>query len=87
MKGLGVDRHLLGLKIAAKELGIKVPLLYADPSFTRSSHMRISTSQVLIFFDFLFGIRITRFHFSGRLEMRRVHVLWAIGKRWLRVLL
>lgn len=47
MKGLGVDRHLLGLKLAAKELGIEVPKLFFDAGFVRSSHMRISTSQVI----------------------------------------
>ncbi|KAK7593027.1 hypothetical protein V9T40_007779 [Parthenolecanium corni] len=46
MKGLGIDRHLLGLKLAAKELGIEVPKLFFDAGFVRSSHMRISTSQV-----------------------------------------
>lgn len=46
MKGSGVDRHLLGLKLAAKELGIEVPKLFTDAGFVRSSHMRISTSQV-----------------------------------------
>lgn len=61
MKGLGIDRHLLGLKLAAKELGIEVPKLFFDAGFVRSSHMRISTSQVirsyfktLLFFD---GVR------------------------------
>lgn len=46
MKGYGIDRHLLGLKIAAKELGVELPPLFNDPSYTRSTHMRISTSQV-----------------------------------------
>lgn len=46
MQGLGVDRHLLGLKIAAKELGVELPPLFNDPSYARSTHMRISTSQV-----------------------------------------
>lgn len=49
MQGLGVDRHLLGLKLAAKELGIEVPKLFFDPGFVRSSHMRVSTSQVHCF--------------------------------------
>lgn len=30
----------------AKENGIEIPELYRDPSFTRSAHMRLSTSQV-----------------------------------------
>ncbi|XP_045510869.1 carnitine O-acetyltransferase-like isoform X1 [Colias croceus] len=46
LQGLGVDRHLLGLKLTAIENGIEIPKLYSDPGFTRSAHMRISTSQV-----------------------------------------
>ncbi|XKL63030.1 hypothetical protein PGB90_005394 [Kerria lacca] len=46
MQGFGVDRHLLGLKLAAKELDIEVPKLFFDAGFVRSLHMRISTSQV-----------------------------------------
>lgn len=44
--GLGVDRHLLGLKLAAQELGVALPALYKDPSYIRSTHMRLSSSQV-----------------------------------------
>lgn len=47
MQGLGVDRHLLGLKMAAKELGIEVPELFLDKGYIRTSHMRISSSQVI----------------------------------------
>lgn len=46
MKGEGVDRHLLGLKMIAKENGLPVPDLYADDGFVKSTHYRISTSQV-----------------------------------------
>ncbi|XP_022123060.2 carnitine O-acetyltransferase isoform X1 [Pieris rapae] len=46
LQGLGVDRHLLGLKLTALENGIELPPIYADPGYTRSAHMRISTSQV-----------------------------------------
>jgi carnitine O-acetyltransferase len=46
VNGFGVDRHLLGLKLAAIENQLPVPDLYKDPSFTRSTHMRLSTSQV-----------------------------------------
>lgn len=46
LNGFGVDRHLLGLKLAAKELAKDIPELYKDISFTRSAHMRLSTSQV-----------------------------------------
>lgn len=46
LQGFGVDRHLLGLKLIALENGIELPKLYTDPGYTRSAHMRISTSQV-----------------------------------------
>ncbi|CAK1549844.1 unnamed protein product [Leptosia nina] len=46
LQGFGVDRHLLGLKLIAVENGFEVPKLYSDPAYTRSAHMRISTSQV-----------------------------------------
>lgn len=46
VQGLGVDRHLQGLKMAALELGAPIPDLYQDPGYTRSSRMRLSTSQI-----------------------------------------
>uniref|UniRef100_A0A1L8DZ57 Putative carnitine o-acyltransferase crot n=1 Tax=Nyssomyia neivai TaxID=330878 RepID=A0A1L8DZ57_9DIPT len=46
MQGKGVDRHLLGLKLIAQENNIKLPELYSDPGYIKSSHMRLSTSQV-----------------------------------------
>ncbi|KDR15107.1 Carnitine O-acetyltransferase [Zootermopsis nevadensis] len=44
--GLGVDRHLLGLKLAAIENGIQMHPLYKDPSYVRSTHFKITSSQV-----------------------------------------
>ncbi|KAL0849138.1 hypothetical protein ABMA28_013487 [Loxostege sticticalis] len=46
LQGLGVDRHLLGLKLIALENGIEVPKIYSDAGYIKSAHMRISTSQV-----------------------------------------
>lgn len=46
MSGEGVDRHLLGLKLIAIENNLPVPDLYKDDAFVRSTHFRISTSQV-----------------------------------------
>uniref|UniRef100_A0A1B0CHY9 Putative carnitine o-acyltransferase crot n=1 Tax=Lutzomyia longipalpis TaxID=7200 RepID=A0A1B0CHY9_LUTLO len=46
MQGKGVDRHLLGLKLTAQENNIKVPELFSDAGYVKSSHMRLSTSQV-----------------------------------------
>nr|CAI5848338.1 unnamed protein product [Callosobruchus analis] len=46
VNGMGVDRHLLGLRLLATECGIPVPAIYQDAAFIRSTHMRLSTSQV-----------------------------------------
>nr|CAD7445252.1 unnamed protein product [Timema bartmani] len=46
VNGHGVDRHLLGLKLIAIENGLEVPALFKDPAYIRSTHFRISTSQV-----------------------------------------
>ncbi|GAB0099293.1 uncharacterized protein DMENIID0001_151450 [Sergentomyia squamirostris] len=46
IQGKGVDRHLLGLKLTAKENNMKIPELFNDAGFVKSSHMRLSTSQV-----------------------------------------
>ena len=46
VNGFGVDRHLQGLKMAASHLGLPIPQLYNDPGYTRSSRMRLSTSQI-----------------------------------------
>lgn len=44
-KGLGVDRHFLGLSLLA-ENGEAVPDLYSDPVFVRSKRWRVSTSNL-----------------------------------------
>ncbi|KZT07250.1 carnitine acetyl transferase [Laetiporus sulphureus 93-53] len=44
-KGLGVDRHLLGLKKAVRE-GEAVPALFSDPVVARSSYWVLSTSAI-----------------------------------------
>lgn len=46
MTGEGVDRHLLGLKLIARENNLPIPDLYNDPAYTKSTHFRVSTSQV-----------------------------------------
>ncbi|KAG1655829.1 Carnitine O-acetyltransferase [Nymphon striatum] len=46
MNGLGVDRHLLGLKLIALENGEDVPDFFREKGFVTSSHFRISSSQV-----------------------------------------
>lgn len=47
VKGFGVDRHLLGLKLTAIEKGWDIPAIYKDVAFAKSSHFRISSSQVM----------------------------------------
>ena len=43
--GQGVDRHLFGLKRLLKD-SESVPEIYSDPSFSRSNHWELSTSQL-----------------------------------------
>ncbi|KAK2720394.1 hypothetical protein QYM36_004317, partial [Artemia franciscana] len=44
--GRGIDIHLMGIKEAAKELGIKLSL-FDSPAFKKANHFCLSTSQVL----------------------------------------
>ncbi|XP_048776623.1 carnitine O-acetyltransferase-like isoform X2 [Ostrea edulis] len=46
IKGQGIDRHLLGLKLVALQNNMKVPTLHMDMAYSLSSHHNISTSQV-----------------------------------------
>lgn len=47
VKGQGIDRHLLGLKLIALENNMKVPALHMDVAYSLSSHHNVSTSQVI----------------------------------------
>lgn len=40
-----MDRHLFGLKRMLRE-GERVPEIYSDPAFARTSHWELSTSQL-----------------------------------------
>lgn len=51
VQGYGIDRHLLGLKLIAKDNGIPVPELYSDEGYVKSSTFRLSTSQVASIYD------------------------------------
>nr|QNG40884.1 choline acetyltransferase [Hofstenia miamia] len=42
----GVDRHLLGLQLAARDLNVPVPSFFSDPAFKYTFGFKISTSQV-----------------------------------------
>lgn len=45
--GQGVDRHLFGLKKLLKpDQGEKLPGIYTDPAFAKTSHWELSTSQL-----------------------------------------
>lgn len=46
MEGGGVDRHLLGLRLIAREKSLPLPALFHDPLYARSTHWRLSTSTV-----------------------------------------
>jgi hypothetical protein len=49
MLGRGIDRHLLGLQIAAEIEGIRPkPALFTDPLFLRSRKFSLSTSNVSV---------------------------------------
>ena len=43
--GQAIDRHLFGLQFLAKQQGIS-PRFFSDTGYTRSTHMRISSSQL-----------------------------------------
>lgn len=46
VRGQAVDRHLLGLKMAALEGNVPLPAVFADPAYSKALHYRLSTSQV-----------------------------------------
>jgi carnitine O-acetyltransferase len=43
--GLGVDRHLLGLRRVCADADLELPDIFADPAFARSAHWVLSTSH------------------------------------------
>ena len=48
ISGEGVDRHLLGLRILANDAGTTMPKIFTDPSYGKSLHFGLSTSQVKV---------------------------------------
>jgi len=46
LEGQVFDRHLLGLRLIAKENDIDMPALFTDKSYAKSLHFCLSTSQV-----------------------------------------
>jgi len=55
LQGLGVDRHLLGLKLMAQENNLPIPEFYSSLGYTKSMHFRVSTSQVATKYDAFMG--------------------------------
>ncbi|KAH8354587.1 hypothetical protein KR059_008808, partial [Drosophila kikkawai] len=55
LQGKGVDRHLLGLKVMAMENNLPIPKFFSSPGFVKSSHFRMSTSQVATKYDAFMG--------------------------------
>ncbi|XP_020806608.1 carnitine O-acetyltransferase-like isoform X1 [Drosophila serrata] len=55
LQGKGVDRHLLGLKVMAMENNLPIPEFYSSPGFVKSSHFRMSTSQVATKYNAFMG--------------------------------
>ncbi|CAL1535923.1 unnamed protein product [Lymnaea stagnalis] len=53
--GYGIDLHLLGLREAAKEMGIPTPEFFNDPSYKELNTFRLSTSQVPTVSDYWMG--------------------------------
>uniref|UniRef100_A0A6P4FG09 Carnitine O-acetyltransferase isoform X1 n=2 Tax=Drosophila rhopaloa TaxID=1041015 RepID=A0A6P4FG09_DRORH len=55
LQGKGVDRHLLGLKLMAQENRQPIPEFFSSPGFVKSSHFRMSTSQVATKYEAFMG--------------------------------
>lgn len=51
VNGQAIDRHLLGLKLAALESRMNLPELFMDSSYQYALHYKLSTSQVGIPFS------------------------------------
>lgn len=46
LKGLGIDRHLLGLKLQAIEEGLSIPKVFMDTAYGLATHWKLRTGQV-----------------------------------------
>ncbi|CEF61980.1 Carnitine O-acetyltransferase [Strongyloides ratti] len=46
MNGRGIDRHLLGLRLASRELFIPLPNIFKGEAYKKMMHFQVSTSQV-----------------------------------------
>uniref|UniRef100_A0AC35TXD6 Carn_acyltransf domain-containing protein n=1 Tax=Rhabditophanes sp. KR3021 TaxID=114890 RepID=A0AC35TXD6_9BILA len=46
INGYGMDRHLLGLRLAARDLKINLPKIFLSPIYQKMIHFQLITSQV-----------------------------------------
>ncbi|XP_033831113.1 carnitine O-acetyltransferase b [Periophthalmus magnuspinnatus] len=46
LKGHGIDRHLLGLKLQAIEQGLSIPKMFMDTGYGFATHWKLRTGQV-----------------------------------------
>uniref|UniRef100_A0A672Z5J1 Carnitine O-acetyltransferase b n=1 Tax=Sphaeramia orbicularis TaxID=375764 RepID=A0A672Z5J1_9TELE len=46
LKGHGIDRHLLGLKLQAIEQGLSIPKVFMDTAYGVATHWKLRTGQV-----------------------------------------
>uniref|UniRef100_A0A4W6E6U6 Carnitine O-acetyltransferase b n=1 Tax=Lates calcarifer TaxID=8187 RepID=A0A4W6E6U6_LATCA len=46
IKGHGIDRHLLGLKLQAIEEGLSIPKIFMDTAYGLATHWKLRTGQV-----------------------------------------
>lgn len=49
LKGHGIDRHLLGLKLQAIEEGYSIPKVFMDTAYGVATHWKLRTGQVCVF--------------------------------------
>lgn len=48
LKGLGIERHLLGLKLQAIEGGLSIPKIFMDTAYGLATHWKLRTGQVCV---------------------------------------
>jgi len=48
LKGHGIDRHLLGLKLQAIEEGLSIPKIFMDTAYGLATHWKLRTGQVCL---------------------------------------
>lgn len=61
LRGQGIDRHLLGLKLQAIEEGLSVPRIFMDTAYGLATHWKLRTGQVTVDFNY---IQTKKFNFN-----------------------